>query len=137
MDENSTEKDSENKRNKKWEIAFTARMRQIVPGLFLGNVEASYKRDLLQRNRINATVSFTDARWVWWNTATREVGIPEHRHRWVQCADSSTQDLLAYAIFATSLTKWHLLLFPHCPPCLSTTKILRMMSQAVYLRRRY
>ncbi|KAJ5961877.1 dual specificity phosphatase Yvh1 [Penicillium viridicatum] len=50
MGENATEKDSENKRNKKWEMAFTARMRQIVPGLFLGNVEASYKRDLLPKN---------------------------------------------------------------------------------------
>ncbi|KAJ5415828.1 dual specificity phosphatase Yvh1 [Penicillium sp. CMV-2018d] len=96
MGENATGKDSENKRNQKWEMAFAARMRQIVPGLFLGNVEASYKRDLLQKNHINAIVSFTDARWVWWSAATREVGIPEHRHRWVQCADSSTQDLLAY-----------------------------------------
>jgi hypothetical protein len=96
MGENATGKDTENERNKKWEMAFTARMRQIVPGLFLGNVEASYKRDLLQKNRINAIVSFTDARWVWWNTTTREAGIPEHRHKWVQCADSSTQDLLAY-----------------------------------------
>ncbi|KAJ5155366.1 dual specificity phosphatase Yvh1 [Penicillium capsulatum] len=96
MSENATGNDTENERNKKWEMTFKARMRQIVPGLFLGNVEASYKRDMLQENRINAIVSFTDARWVWWNTASREAGIPEHRHKWVQCADSSTQDLLAY-----------------------------------------
>ncbi|KAJ5950397.1 dual specificity phosphatase Yvh1 [Penicillium vulpinum] len=96
MDESRTGKDIENERNKKWKMAFTARMRQIVPGLFLGNIEASHKRDILQENHINAIVSLTNARWVWWNSATREAGIPEHRHRWVQCADSSTQDLLAY-----------------------------------------
>lgn len=96
MGENAAGMDTENERNKKWEIAFKARMRQIVPGLFLGNVEASYKRDMLQENRINAIISLTDARWVWWNTASREAGIPEHRHRWVPCVDSSTQDLLAH-----------------------------------------
>lgn len=30
-----------------------------------------------------------------WNTITRDA-VPEHRHKWVQCADSSTQDLLAH-----------------------------------------
>ncbi|EAW17785.1 uncharacterized protein NFIA_077180 [Aspergillus fischeri NRRL 181] len=83
-------------RNKRWEMAFAARMREIVPGLFLGNVEASYKREMLRENRINAIVSLTDARWVWWNSTTREAGIPEYRHKWVQCADSSTQDLLVH-----------------------------------------
>ncbi|KAJ5706774.1 dual specificity phosphatase Yvh1 [Penicillium malachiteum] len=86
----------EKSRNKKWEMAFSARVRQIVPGLFLGNVEASYKRELLQQNRINAIVSLTDARWVWWNTTKREAGVPAHRHKWIQCADSSTRDLLAH-----------------------------------------
>jgi len=96
MGEDEAGRNTEKDRNKKWEMAFTARKRQIVPGLFLGNVEASYNRDMLRDNRINAIVSLTDARWVWWNTTTREEGIPEHRHKWVQCADSSTQDLLAH-----------------------------------------
>jgi dual specificity phosphatase 12 len=46
-------------------MAYNALMRQIVPGLFLGNVEASYKREMLQENHITAVVSLTDARWVW------------------------------------------------------------------------
>ncbi|KAK2754663.1 hypothetical protein FQN54_006796 [Arachnomyces sp. PD_36] len=87
---------TQEERNKKWEMAFAARMREITPGLFLGNVEASYKRDMLRENCISAIISLTDARWVWWNSATREAGIPEHRHKWVQCADSSTQDLLVH-----------------------------------------
>ena len=96
MGEEKAGRNMEEDRNRKWAMAFTARMRQIVPGLFLGNVEASFKRDMLRENRINAIVSLTDARWVWWNTTTREAGVPEHRHKWVQCADSSTQDLLAH-----------------------------------------
>ncbi|KAK1145699.1 hypothetical protein N8T08_003935 [Aspergillus melleus] len=51
-------------------MAYTARMRQIVPGLLLGNV--------------------------WWNSSTRNAGIPERRHKWIQCVDSSTQDLLSH-----------------------------------------
>lgn len=90
------ENKTQEKRKKKWEMAFKARLREIVPGLFLGNVEASYKRDMLRENSINAIVSLTDARWVWWNSVTREAGIPEHRHKWVQCVGSSTQDLLVY-----------------------------------------
>ncbi|KAF2477154.1 dual specificity phosphatase, partial [Lindgomyces ingoldianus] len=74
--------------------AHAARMREIVPGLLLGNVEASHHREMLRENRINAIVSLTDARWVWWNSSTREAGVPERRHLWVQCGDSSTQDLL-------------------------------------------
>jgi dual specificity phosphatase 12 len=54
MDENATGETTQKERDKKWETAFTARMRQIVTGLFLGNVEASYKRDVLQENPINA-----------------------------------------------------------------------------------
>lgn len=64
MGEDAAGKNTEEDRNKKWEMAFTARMRQIVPGLFLGNVEASYKREMLQENCIDAIVSLTDARWV-------------------------------------------------------------------------
>ncbi|KAJ5442203.1 hypothetical protein N7445_005210 [Penicillium cf. griseofulvum] len=33
MSENVIVKDTENERNKKWEMVFTARMRQIVPRL--------------------------------------------------------------------------------------------------------
>jgi dual specificity phosphatase 12 len=50
---------------------------------------------MLGEGRINVIISSTDARWAWWNH-TREVGILENRHKWVKCADSSTQDLLVY-----------------------------------------
>ncbi|KAL3472515.1 hypothetical protein BJX99DRAFT_262194 [Aspergillus californicus] len=51
---------------------------------------------MLRENHINAIVSLTDAYWVWWNGPTRRAGVPASRHKWVQCADSSTQDLLVY-----------------------------------------
>ncbi|RJE22594.1 Dual specificity phosphatase [Aspergillus sclerotialis] len=96
MDTEEICRNTETDKAKKWEMAFKARMRQVVPGLFLGNVEASHKRDMLQENRINAIVSLADARWVWWNSSTRNAGIPEHRHKWIQCVDSSTQDLFVH-----------------------------------------
>ncbi|KAL4877088.1 dual specificity phosphatase [Aspergillus karnatakaensis] len=96
--------DTESKRlaaeekRKRWEEATRPRMTEIVPGLFLGNIGSSWSRDLLQGNRTNAIVSLTTARWVWWNEAgsTRRAGVSKERHKWVQCADSSTQDLLVY-----------------------------------------
>ncbi|KAL1849045.1 hypothetical protein Plec18170_007704 [Paecilomyces lecythidis] len=84
-----------NDRMKTWDHD-TPSMREIVPGLFLGNVRASIKRLLLQENGINSMVSLSNARWGSWGTTTRNAGIPAHRHKYVQCVDSSTQDLLVY-----------------------------------------
>ncbi|GAD95515.1 dual specificity phosphatase Yvh1, putative [Paecilomyces variotii No. 5] len=81
---------------KEWDPETVPQMREIVPGLFIGNVRASYTRDILQKNSINAMVSLSTALWCFWGTRTRNAGIPAHRHKWVQCADSSTQDLLVY-----------------------------------------
>lgn len=90
------EKEAQAERNRRWEMAHAPRIREIIPGLCLDNVRASHTRAMLEESRVNAIVSLTDARWVWWKTTTREAGIPAHRHKWVQCADSSTQDLLVY-----------------------------------------
>ncbi|KAJ5100227.1 dual specificity phosphatase Yvh1 [Penicillium angulare] len=86
----------EQDRNRRWEMAYKARIRQIVPGLCLGNVQASHHKETLLRNHINAMVSLTDAHWTWWRSTTRSAGIPEDRHKWVQCVDSSTQNLLVH-----------------------------------------
>lgn len=90
------EKEAQAERTKRWEMAHAPRIREIIPGLCLGNVRASHTKAMLEESRINAIVSLTDARWTWWKTTTRKAGIPEHRHKWVQCTDSSTQDLLVY-----------------------------------------
>ncbi|CAG8236854.1 unnamed protein product [Penicillium nalgiovense] len=44
---------------------------------------------MLQENHINAIVSLTSARWVRWYSTTRNAGVSEHRHKWIQCADST------------------------------------------------
>ncbi|CAG8918245.1 unnamed protein product [Penicillium salamii] len=76
MGENAKPEITQAERDNRWEMAYNARMRQIIPGLFLGNVEASYKQQMLQETKINAIVS-------------RLCSI-------CMCADSSTQDLLVY-----------------------------------------
>lgn len=63
MSENATGDSTEKDRDKKWEMAFTARIRQIVPGFFLENVEASYKRAMLQESHIDGIVFLTYTRW--------------------------------------------------------------------------
>jgi dual specificity phosphatase 12 len=85
----------EKERERKWQMAYTARMREIIPGLVLGNVEASHNRGMLRENGIKAIISLTNVQMGRWYH-TREVGILENRHKWVQCVDSSTQDLLVY-----------------------------------------
>jgi hypothetical protein len=91
-----TDIELQKERERKWRQAHAPRMRAILSGLVLGNVRSSYSRELLQEHHINAVVSLTDARWVWWRSITREAGIPESRHKWVQCVDSSTQDILVH-----------------------------------------
>ncbi|CAG7937848.1 unnamed protein product [Penicillium salamii] len=74
MGENAKAEITQAERDNRWEMAYKARMRQIVPGL-LGNVEASYKPQMLRDNKINAIVSLTAARFAWWRSTTRTAGI--------------------------------------------------------------
>ncbi|KAJ6177732.1 dual specificity protein phosphatase 5 [Penicillium mononematosum] len=100
MCENVAEKDIRKKSEKeiesekKWQKAYAPRMRQIVSGLILGNVQSSWNIEMLAANRIKAVVSLSDGSWGRWRSHTRTV--PEHHHKWVQAVDSSTQDLLVY-----------------------------------------
>ena len=71
-------------------------IQEIVPGLFLGHLKTSWNSGLLKSHWIGAMVSLTDRRWAFWDPWTRESGVPESRHKWVQCTDSPTQDLLVY-----------------------------------------
>lgn len=69
-------------------------MTQIVPGLFIGNLEASRNRQMLEKNHINAIVSLHKYDELW--TASKLAGIRPHRHKLVQCADSTTQNILVH-----------------------------------------
>ncbi|KOC17019.1 hypothetical protein AFLA70_282g001341 [Aspergillus flavus AF70] len=59
---NSAERKTWDEKRKAWRKAFGARMKEIIPGLVLGNVMSSHKHDMLRENSINAIVSLTDAR---------------------------------------------------------------------------
>ncbi|KAE8355058.1 protein-tyrosine phosphatase-like protein [Aspergillus coremiiformis] len=67
----------------------------IIPGLYLGNLTASHNLRLLRAHNITAIVSLTMNACEEWDTTTREV-VPKDRHKWIQCEDSFTQDLLGF-----------------------------------------
>jgi hypothetical protein len=49
--EREAEEKAWEERNKRREMAYKAQMREIVPGLFLGNVEASHNPAMLRENQ--------------------------------------------------------------------------------------
>ncbi|CAG7935087.1 unnamed protein product [Penicillium nalgiovense] len=93
---------------------------------------------MLQENHINAIVSLTSARWVRWYSTTRNAGVSEHRHKWIQCADSSTRDLLTHmndiCNFIDQMASPALSSLVHL---LMSTIMKQMTSHTVNLRRRY
>ncbi|CAG8025840.1 unnamed protein product [Penicillium nalgiovense] len=58
-------------------------MRQIVPGLILGNVQSSWNIEMLAENCFKAVVSLSDGLWGRWRSHTIRT-VPEHHHKWVQ-----------------------------------------------------
>ncbi|KAF7552014.1 hypothetical protein G7Z17_g4607 [Cylindrodendrum hubeiense] len=68
---------------------------EIVPGLFIGNVASSMNRDILRDNNINAIVSLLNGPYAKWNHDENRQLVPEDRHLFVPCLDSSTMDVLA------------------------------------------
>ncbi|KAJ5689560.1 hypothetical protein N7462_003952 [Penicillium macrosclerotiorum] len=82
-------------RERRWQKAREPWMKQIVTGLVLGNLSSSYTRELLKENHIDAIVSLDVCRTGLW-IRTSNAGVTEERHKFVQCADSSTQDLLVH-----------------------------------------
>lgn len=138
MSKNTVGKNTEKDKNKKWEVAYTARMRQIVPGLFLGNVEASYKWEMLQK--VESThLSLLLMPGGCGGTLLQERQASQHivtNGFRVQIRRRKTS-LLIWAISATLSTRWHLPFFRRCPPWSSSTNTTRMMSHAEHLRRPY
>ncbi|BCS25531.1 dual specificity protein phosphatase family protein [Aspergillus puulaauensis] len=70
-------------------------MREIVPGLFIGNVASSYNMWLLQRNNIQAIVSLTSKYRPLWDSRTMVAGIAARNHLWVNVDDVVGADLLS------------------------------------------
>lgn len=69
---------------------------EIEPGLFIGNAISSYHLPTLQNSHISAIVSLVNARFALWTTPKHGELVPRDRHFWIECVDSSTQDLLVH-----------------------------------------
>ncbi|KAJ5737009.1 uncharacterized protein N7483_002134 [Penicillium malachiteum] len=78
-----------------------ARITQIVPGFVLGNATAMADPKMLQERHIDAIISLPPKnskpaqRFEHRKSEIRDI-IPEDRRQWIECFDSSTQDLLIH-----------------------------------------
>src|SRR5271167_537307 len=68
---------------------------EIEPRLFLGNETSSYDIPTLEKNNITAIVSLVDSPISFGRIGLRKY-VPKNRHIWLECADSSTQNLLVH-----------------------------------------
>ncbi|KAM3455743.1 hypothetical protein MY3296_002161 [Beauveria thailandica] len=68
---------------------------EIRHHLFIGNQYSSYGLPTLGEYKITAIVSVMDARLTLWLYNTRPF-VPEEKHLYVPCADSSTMDMLPF-----------------------------------------
>lgn len=70
----------------------------IVPSLILRNVAVSWTSNLLEDNKIDSIVSLVRIlnRDCYEYSRIAGFGVAEDRRKWIQCVDSSTQDLLVY-----------------------------------------
>lgn len=69
---------------------------EITPNLFLGNGRCAYDPPTLRDNHINAVISLINAPLALWTRSKFTDLISTDRHLWVECVDSSTQDLLVH-----------------------------------------
>lgn len=69
---------------------------EIEPGLFIGNSWCSYHQPSLQNNHITAIVSLVNAPHGRWGSPTVRNIVPKDRHLWIECVDSSTQNMLIH-----------------------------------------
>ncbi|KAF3922375.1 hypothetical protein AA313_de0202306 [Arthrobotrys entomopaga] len=67
---------------------------KIEDGLYLGDGQSSYKRDILTEYKISAVVSVTVGRWFHWGMPWYYELIPEGQHIYVPTKDTMTHDLL-------------------------------------------
>ena len=71
-------------------------MSEIVPGLFIGNGRSIFDPKLLEANAINTVISCVNASHVLWRGTVFTKFVGPNRHMWIECVDSSTQDLLLH-----------------------------------------
>ncbi len=67
---------------------------KIEDGLYLGDIESSYKIQILQAYNISAIVSVTAGGLAYWRRDLNRQIVSEDRHLYIPCQDSSTHNLL-------------------------------------------
>lgn len=67
---------------------------QVAPNLFVGNLASSLNRNVLRYHNITAIVSLLDEPCAKWNYPRNREIVPQHRHLFVPCLDTSTMDIL-------------------------------------------
>lgn len=69
---------------------------QIQPGIFIGDEKNTHDEAILKDNKISAVVSLVNAPMILWKRPRFTRHVRPGRHLWVECVDSSTQDLLVH-----------------------------------------
>ncbi|KAH8880483.1 phosphatases II [Thozetella sp. PMI_491] len=69
---------------------------EIEPGLLLGDSKSSYDLPTLEKHNIKAILSLSDVKSLLWNREVNRKIVPQERHMFVECLDSSTQDILQH-----------------------------------------
>jgi len=69
---------------------------EIAPGLFLGNKRCTYDEATLANNHITAVISAISGPLLLWGREKFTQHVTEGRHLWIECVDSTTQDLLVH-----------------------------------------
>jgi dual specificity phosphatase 12 len=67
---------------------------EVEPGLFIGDFTSSSQPSTLKENGITAIVSLANNRSEEWSRPGNRDQVPEDKHLFVSCADTSSQDIL-------------------------------------------
>lgn len=67
---------------------------EIFPGLFIGNSQSTYTREVLESNKITAVVSVVEVRHALWNRTKFTDSIRPGHHLWIECFDSKVENML-------------------------------------------
>lgn len=75
---------------------WVAAISEIAPGLFIGNSQCTYRRATLETNQITAIISAIAGPLALWSRTKFTDYIQPGHHLWIECMDSSTQDMLVH-----------------------------------------
>ncbi|KAL5353629.1 hypothetical protein ACLOAV_001666 [Pseudogymnoascus australis] len=69
---------------------------EVFPGLFIGNSQSTYTREILEDNKITAVISVLDAPHSLWKRKKFTDSIKPGHHLWIETLDNKSQDMLVF-----------------------------------------